>query len=265
MRASQPMCSSRTSTWDTPHRRAPPEVVANGLPAQQGAQATVDVTLFSPVARDGTAHARCAAEPGAAATDAAAGKRCEIYPEFAQAPQLAVLALETGGRRDDDCEHFLRVLAAGRAQAHGGRRAALPRRPGRPDARRATAPVYIVPRRLTVSPLARWKKSIAKNATAPAQPQIGDMDSEQRDCIIPRHQKQTLLHLRHKSEEFSSPSQVVKITCPTWYAAHSGPSGVFHRPRSKGNDRLCSELTAEGRCCLLLLGRSQLTRKCGSR
>lgn len=113
------------------------EVVANGLPGHQGAQVAVDVTLVSPVARDGTARARCAAEPGAAAADAAARKRRETYPEFAQAPRarLAVLALETGGRRGDDCEHFLRVLAAGRAQAappwqRPGLRAALHHRWG---------------------------------------------------------------------------------------------------------------------------------------
>ena len=102
------------------------EVVANGLPGHQGAQVAVDVTFFSPVAR------------GAAAADAAARKRRETYPEFSQAPRarLAVLALEIGGRRGDDCEHFLRVLAAGRAQAAplwqrsfpSRRRAASPRR-----------------------------------------------------------------------------------------------------------------------------------------
>ena len=83
-----------------------PAVVANGLPGHQGVQVAADVTLVSSVARDGAARARCAAEPGAAAADAAARKRRDL--EFAQAPRarLAVLALETGGRRGDDCEHF---------------------------------------------------------------------------------------------------------------------------------------------------------------
>eukprot|EP00913_Durusdinium_trenchii_P019645 g18469.t1 len=82
----------------------------------EGAQVAVDVTLVSPVARDGTAPARCAAEPGAAAADAAARMQApRDLSRVAQAPRarLAVLALEIGGRRGDDCEHFLRVLAAG--------------------------------------------------------------------------------------------------------------------------------------------------------
>ncbi|CAK9004209.1 unnamed protein product [Durusdinium trenchii] len=102
----------------------------------------VHFSVLDPASRalllsQGGAGGAAALTPGAAAADAAARKRRETYPEFAQAPRarLAVLALETGGRRGDDCEHFLRVLAAGRAQAappwqRPGLRAALHHRWG---------------------------------------------------------------------------------------------------------------------------------------
>ena len=58
------------------------EVLANGLPLWQGAQAAVDTTCASPVSRDGTARAGADHVPGKAAADAARRKRQATYPEL---------------------------------------------------------------------------------------------------------------------------------------------------------------------------------------
>ena len=58
------------------------EVLANGLPLWQGAQAPVDTTFFSSVGQDGTARACADRVPGKAAVDAARQKCEATYPEL---------------------------------------------------------------------------------------------------------------------------------------------------------------------------------------
>ena len=88
------------------------EFVANGLPSFHGA---VDVTLVSPIQRDGCPRPGAGTEPGLALTQAEERKR-RTYPEFGRC-QLVVLAVEAGGRWSTATQKFLRVLARGRALA----------------------------------------------------------------------------------------------------------------------------------------------------
>ena len=75
------------------------EVVADGLPLFHGAQVALDTTLVSPLRRDGTPHARCAGEDGAALLRARRRKE-RAYPELSGEhgrARLVVLASEVGG------------------------------------------------------------------------------------------------------------------------------------------------------------------------
>lgn len=94
------------------------EVLANGLPLWQGAQAAVDTTLVSPVTRAGGAHPQADRVPGNALEQAAKRKRLHTYPELAVARRckLVVIALEVGGRFGPEAVAFLRQLARARAR-----------------------------------------------------------------------------------------------------------------------------------------------------
>ena len=76
------------------------ELVAHGLPAFGGVQVAADVTLVSPLRRDGSSRYRADHEPGLVLRAAAERKRWVTYPEFQRARRcrLTVLALEVGGR-----------------------------------------------------------------------------------------------------------------------------------------------------------------------
>ena len=95
------------------------EVVAHGLPAFGGVQVAVDVTLVSPLRRDGSTQSRADHEPGLALRTAAERKHRVTYPEFQRARRcrLTVLALEVGGRCGEETEAFLYRIAQGRALA----------------------------------------------------------------------------------------------------------------------------------------------------
>ena len=95
------------------------EVVAHGLPAFGGVQVAVDVTLVSPLRRDGSSRSRADHEPGLALRTAAERKHRVTYPEFQRARRcrLTVLALEVGGRWGEETEAFLHRIAQGRALA----------------------------------------------------------------------------------------------------------------------------------------------------
>ena len=95
------------------------EVVAHGLPAFGGVQVAVDVTLVSPLRRDGSCRSRADHEPGLALRTAAEHKHRETYPEFQRARRcrLTVPALEVGGRWGEETEAFLHRIAQGRALA----------------------------------------------------------------------------------------------------------------------------------------------------
>ena len=89
------------------------EVVADGLPLFHGAQVALDTTLVSPLRRDGTPHARCAGEDGAALLRARRRKE-RAYPELSGEhgrARLVVLASEVGGRWSAETQSFLRQLA----------------------------------------------------------------------------------------------------------------------------------------------------------
>ena len=79
------------------------EVLANGLPLWQGAQAAVDTTLVSPLTRDGAP--RLGADRTAGSAVAAAANR-----------KLVVVGIEVGGRFGAEAAAFLRKLAMARAR-----------------------------------------------------------------------------------------------------------------------------------------------------
>ena len=82
-------------------------------------QVAVDVTLVSPLRRDGSSRSRADHEPGLALRTAAERKHRVTYPEFQRARRcrLTVLALEVGGRWGEETEAFLHRIAQGRALA----------------------------------------------------------------------------------------------------------------------------------------------------
>ena len=86
------------------------EVVAHGLPAFGGVQVAVDVTLVSPLRRDGSSQSRADHEPGLALRTAAERKHRVTYPEFQRA-RLTVLSW------GEETEAFLHRIAQGRALA----------------------------------------------------------------------------------------------------------------------------------------------------
>ena len=86
------------------------EVVADGLPLFR-AHVDLDTTLVSPLRRDGTPHARCAGEDGAALRKARRRKE-RAYPELSGEhgrARLVVLA-SVGGRWSVETQSFLRQL-----------------------------------------------------------------------------------------------------------------------------------------------------------
>ena len=95
------------------------EVVANNLPLWNGVQLAIDVTLVSPLRRNGEPI------PGAADTDGVAAARARrrkerLYPELAggsRRARLVVLALEVGGRWSAEAARFIQLLARARARA----------------------------------------------------------------------------------------------------------------------------------------------------
>ena len=94
------------------------EVLANGLPLWQGAQAAVDTTFVSPLTRDGGVRGAADRTPGTAAGEAAARKQRVTYPELANARRckLVVIGLEVGGRFGAEAVGFLRGLAKAKAR-----------------------------------------------------------------------------------------------------------------------------------------------------
>ena len=94
------------------------EVLANGLPLWQGAQAAVDTTLVSPLTRDGAPRPGADRTAGSAVAAAANRKWRETYPEMAVARRckLVVVGIEVGGRFGAEAAAFLRKLAVARAR-----------------------------------------------------------------------------------------------------------------------------------------------------
>ena len=136
------------------------EVVAHGLPAFGGVQVAVDVTLISPLRRDGSSRPRADHEPGLALRTAAERKHRVTYPEFQRARRcrLTVLALEVGGRWGEETEAFLHRIAQGRELSPAPRRSARRSQPrtGAGDARSRSA--GSVRREPLPTPHRRWRR-----------------------------------------------------------------------------------------------------------
>ena len=94
------------------------EVLASGLPGVIGAQVAVDVTMYAPLRRDGSARPRATYQNGAALEDARRDKE-RRYPELldGQRCRLVVIAVETGGRQSEEAMAFFQNLADARARS----------------------------------------------------------------------------------------------------------------------------------------------------
>ena len=97
------------------------EVLATGLPLYFGAQLAVDITLRCALASDGTTQPGAARMDGAVCTRAREDKERK-YSELLRADRcrLVVVALETGGRWNEESLQFVESLAAMRARDVGG-------------------------------------------------------------------------------------------------------------------------------------------------
>ena len=94
------------------------EILAQGLPFKAGSQIAVDVTMRSALTSCGQPRMRAAVEDGCIAEAARVDKE-KKYPELLEARrcELAVLAMETGGRWSRESTKFIRDLAATRARS----------------------------------------------------------------------------------------------------------------------------------------------------
>ena len=91
------------------------EVLATGLPIQQGAQLAVDIT--SPWQRPGS-HAHTGATTNGAALQSARHLKEANYSELLEGDRcrLVVIGVETGGRFSQEAVEFVDALAAARAR-----------------------------------------------------------------------------------------------------------------------------------------------------
>ena len=95
------------------------EVVVNGLTLWGGAQLAVDVTLVSPVRRDGRPQPRAADQDGVQLQVARWRKEAK-YAELLSSRRcrLVVVALEVGGRWSDEALDFIWLLARSKARRY---------------------------------------------------------------------------------------------------------------------------------------------------
>ena len=86
------------------------EVVANGLPLWRGAQLAIDVTLVSPVRRDGEPQPGVDEEDGVQLREARRRKE-RTYRQLMQSRRcrLVLLAMEVGGRWSTEALSFMRI------------------------------------------------------------------------------------------------------------------------------------------------------------
>ena len=94
------------------------EIVASGLPIDQGVPLAVDATLVSPLRGDGRPQPGAASRPGASLRRAEQAKR-RAYPELVNSSllRLTTVAVELGGRMNLAARRLLRAAAAARARA----------------------------------------------------------------------------------------------------------------------------------------------------
>ena len=93
------------------------EVLAQDLPCFNGVQLAVDITLRGAVSKDGQPHPQTANTDGIALDHARRDKEAK-YPELAASGRcrLVVMAIETGGRWNDEAPDFLWQMAQARAR-----------------------------------------------------------------------------------------------------------------------------------------------------
>ena len=94
------------------------EVVATRLPIWRGAQLVVNVTLVSPVRRNGRPQPRADTIDGAQMLEARKRKE-RTYQEIVHSRrcELVVLAMEIGGRWSEEATTFVRLLAKSKARS----------------------------------------------------------------------------------------------------------------------------------------------------
>ena len=96
------------------------EVIAAGLECHRGAQPAIDVTLRSPLSRDGAPRPQADWKPGAV-SEAARHDKENKYPEFASSSRcdLVVISIEIGGRFSKEaCDFIKAILRGALARAH---------------------------------------------------------------------------------------------------------------------------------------------------
>ena len=93
------------------------EVVASGLPLQDGAQLAVDITLRCALAADGTAHPNAAFEDGAVCSRTR-GQKEHKYAKLLTEDRcgLVMVALETGRRWSNEAVQFIDDFGSGMSQ-----------------------------------------------------------------------------------------------------------------------------------------------------
>ena len=94
------------------------EIVATGLPLEQGVPMAVDVTMVSALHGDGTIWADADTVPGVSIRRGER-KKATTYPELVSSPlvRLVTLACEAGGRWSLQCCSLVQGLAAARARS----------------------------------------------------------------------------------------------------------------------------------------------------
>ena len=154
------------------------EVLANGLPLWQWAQAAVDTTLVSPVARDGEARPGADRVAGHAVSAAATRKGRDTYPELAAARRckLVVLGVEVGGRFGVEAAAFLRKLAAARAREVPARLRSAARQA---SLHRWTGMLAIAAQRAFAHSLLELPPT-SVDASSGTEPLLGDLPAEAR-------------------------------------------------------------------------------------
>ena len=101
-----------------PHDARRVEVIANNLPLWNGAQLAVDVTLVSPIKRDGN-PIPCAHHTDGVAAARACRRKAATYPELVggRSARLVTLALEVGGRWSPGAARFIHLLARAKSRS----------------------------------------------------------------------------------------------------------------------------------------------------
>ena len=169
-RAAARVCREAGATGRDDGRRL--EVVANGLPAFGGVQVAVDVTLVSPLRRDGSSWLALRA----------------ATPQFRQARRcrLTVLALEVGGRCGEETKAFLHRIAQGRALASPAAQRMSQPRTGAGDARSCSSgSVRCEPLPAAHPPTLATRTPVRRSRATHSPTPVGRRGRRGRSCVSP--------------------------------------------------------------------------------